>query len=585
MAGETKILSFSEGTAVTAPSQSFLIASSLSVYANDAAYVAAKGSAAAEGDIYANSTDGMIHTYDGTNWKTSQNMKNNFIATAPPGVGDDDADGYEVGSMWLDTTPGIWYICNDASTGAAAWIQVIDGTNPQSIAGIKTFTDTTDASDKDTASVVLEGGLAIEKKIFVGTDATVTGNLAVATIDVTTDIDTPLVTNDSADLTLSTTTSGNINLNSVDNTVLVNSADATNATTQTVKFGDDTGGITGVRNINGDMQYQNLGGGWTSLSSGTGYLQPHLQSDIGLSISMAGNAVTVALKRADGSTDGSAGNPIKIGFRHTTVTTGGFNIRSVTGALSMTIDSGATLGTTSGDSETIYIYALDNAGTVELAASKMKFNEAELQTTTLLDGSADDAYTIYSDVARTTKPIKLIGHFISTQAAAGTWVTSASEVFVGEAALAKHELVAARYDTDSGQSIASATEVIINFDSATFGYTTHSGLVTTGADWKFTANERGKFTVASFILLDSAAWDVGEYANLQVFKNGVWLCHLCFQEKSTSVTAFMGVGGSTTVALNVGDYISVKAYQNSGNAIALVAGEEYNWIAIDKVGL
>ena len=68
MAGETRVLTFAEGVSVEAPPQTFLIASSLSQYASDADFVTAKGSAAAQGDIYLNTTDGKIHYYD-TSWQ------------------------------------------------------------------------------------------------------------------------------------------------------------------------------------------------------------------------------------------------------------------------------------------------------------------------------------------------------------------------------------------------------------------------------------------------------------------------------------------------------------------------------------
>lgn len=48
---------------------------------------------------------------------------NNFAATAPPAVTDDDGDGYDFGSMWVDTTdPTQAWICVDPSTGAAVWL-------------------------------------------------------------------------------------------------------------------------------------------------------------------------------------------------------------------------------------------------------------------------------------------------------------------------------------------------------------------------------------------------------------------------------------------------------------------------------
>jgi len=49
------------------------------------------------------------------------NQLNNMAAAAAPVVGDDDADGYDVGSVWYDTTADIAYICLDNATGAAVW--------------------------------------------------------------------------------------------------------------------------------------------------------------------------------------------------------------------------------------------------------------------------------------------------------------------------------------------------------------------------------------------------------------------------------------------------------------------------------
>lgn len=42
-------------------------------------------------------------------------------ATTAPTVGDDGADGYQVGDRWIDTTTAREYVCVDASVGAAVW--------------------------------------------------------------------------------------------------------------------------------------------------------------------------------------------------------------------------------------------------------------------------------------------------------------------------------------------------------------------------------------------------------------------------------------------------------------------------------
>lgn len=48
---------------------------------------------------------------------------NKLNASAPPTINDDSADGYSVGSLWIDTTNDIAYICVDATSGAAIWVR------------------------------------------------------------------------------------------------------------------------------------------------------------------------------------------------------------------------------------------------------------------------------------------------------------------------------------------------------------------------------------------------------------------------------------------------------------------------------
>lgn len=64
-----RIVDFADGySSSAAPIQGLLTATSLGVYANDAAFVTAKGSAAAQGDSYYNTTLLKARTYSGTTW-------------------------------------------------------------------------------------------------------------------------------------------------------------------------------------------------------------------------------------------------------------------------------------------------------------------------------------------------------------------------------------------------------------------------------------------------------------------------------------------------------------------------------------
>jgi hypothetical protein len=137
-----------------------------------------------------------------------------------------------------------------------------------------------------------------------------------------------------------------------------------------------------------------------------------------VSASVAANALTVTL------------NPTTLDFRSNSLTNGAINTRSIVSAISLTISSGSTLGTINGIASRIAILAIDNNGTVELAAVNMA-GGVNLDETTLINttaeggaGAADSATVVYSQSARTGVPFRVVGYVESTQATAGTWVTA-----------------------------------------------------------------------------------------------------------------------------------------------------------------
>lgn len=152
--------------------------------------------------------------------------------------------------------------------------------------------------------------------------------------------------------------------------------------------------------------------------------------NVGLSASVASNALTVSLKTAAGAT-ASSSDPIVIPFRDSTASTGTPVYRQVTGALSVTVSSGSTLGHPSAKDAYVWVYAIDNAGTVELAVAGSRiFDEGTLYSTTMEGGAgaADASATLYSTTARSNVPVRLLGRLKSNQSTAGTWATAISEV-------------------------------------------------------------------------------------------------------------------------------------------------------------
>lgn len=139
-------------------------------------------------------------------------------------------------------------------------------------------------------------------------------------------------------------------------------------------------------------------------------------------VSASAGALTIALKDAAGN-DPSAGSPVTIGFRGATAASGVYNSRTVTSALSVVVPSGATLGlaaTPTAGGNSVFVYAVDNAGTVSLAVSTAYQDTSGLLTVSTLDTSSDDSGLYGTSLA--TKPVRLLGRLTWTSAPNGTWV-------------------------------------------------------------------------------------------------------------------------------------------------------------------
>ena len=51
-------------------------------------------------------------------------LKHNLAASVAPAAGNDSTQNYEPGSVWVDTTANLAYICLDASAAAAVWTEI-----------------------------------------------------------------------------------------------------------------------------------------------------------------------------------------------------------------------------------------------------------------------------------------------------------------------------------------------------------------------------------------------------------------------------------------------------------------------------
>lgn len=186
----------------------------------------------------------------------------------------------------------------------------------------------------------------------------------------------------------------------------------------------------------------NVGTGGQLLSSGgagapswfTSELNSSGIRNLGIATSVGSSALTISLKQSDGSTDPASGDgAVIVGMRSSTLTSGAFNKRSVTAALSLVISSGSTLGQTNAKPANIYVYLIDNAGTLELAVSGTRYAEMGVISTTAEGGAgaADSGTVVYSTTARSNVPYRLVGVITNTQTTAGTWASAGTVLGVG----------------------------------------------------------------------------------------------------------------------------------------------------------
>lgn len=152
--------------------------------------------------------------------------------------------------------------------------------------------------------------------------------------------------------------------------------------------------------------------------------------NLSIAATVGSKALTVAVKGEDGN-DCSASNVHTAVFRSATLTDGKPAPRTLQAASSIVLPSGATLGFTANEAGRIYVWEIDNAGTVEPALSRTAdiFPESNLVSTTAIGADSDSASVMYSTTARTNVACRCIGYIeITTGATAGEWDNNPTKI-------------------------------------------------------------------------------------------------------------------------------------------------------------
>jgi len=342
---------------------------------------------------------------------------------------------------------------------------------------------TTDSSSISTGTIVTAGGVGIAKNLYVGANANIAGTLDVTgTVTVT----NPVVNNIKMGYTTTATAGATTTL-----TISSNYRQFfTGVLSQTIVLPVTSTLVTGIayeieNNSTGTLTVNSSGGNlvgtipagvcahavcigttlttaadwdWDYISNtsitGTGSTvlanSPTLTSPVISTITNTGTLTlptttgTIALtsnivqiQPISASVAASAltitASALNLDFRSTTLGSG--TVTKVIGTpANLVISSGSTLGTVNATQSRIVVIALNNAGTIELAAVNIsggnQLDETNLITTTAEGGAgaADSANVIYSTTARTSVAYRVIGYIESTQATAGTWATAPSTI-------------------------------------------------------------------------------------------------------------------------------------------------------------
>ena len=124
--------------------------------------------------------------------------------------------------------------------------------------------------------------------------------------------------------------------------------------------------------------------------------------------------------------------PCTIDFRATSLGSGVINTRNVAATISLVVPNGATLGTVNAIASRLVILAIYGPSNVELAivnlAGGVNLDESALINTIAISAASSAANVIYSTVARSGVPFRVVGYVDSTQATAGAWNTSPSAI-------------------------------------------------------------------------------------------------------------------------------------------------------------
>lgn len=144
------------------------------------------------------------------------------------------------------------------------------------------------------------------------------------------------------------------------------------------------------------------------------------------------NQLTVSLLAANTGAAATAGNPILVPFRDTTIASGDPVWVSLTSSASLTIGSGSTMGCVNAQTCRLWVVAFNNGGSLAVCAinalsgySVSPIDEGTLQSSAAGTSGGNSTQTYYCNASLlTNQAVRILGYVEVQESTAGQWSTS-----------------------------------------------------------------------------------------------------------------------------------------------------------------
>lgn len=337
-----------------------------------------------------------------------------------------------------------------------------------------------------------------------------------------------------------------------------------------------------------------LGSSWTlTLPTGTGTARQRLETDgtgvsswqsvrrtpadiqnLAIAASISSNILTVSLVTLLNATAPSSTDPIDIAFRNSTLATGQPVVRSVTAATTLTVGTAVSLGLPTATSNTFFVYALDNSGSIELFASAHPYwDEGSLQTTSTTGTSNQ---LLFGANARSSMPVRLLGRIKATWTSGVGW---SSITDIATIPFEKVAITCKAHVSSAGSYGSSSTRAQIT------AWATDTDTLNSFAGNQYTIPAAGQYVVMAS--LTWASGNENRAAIVEIRLNGSTVISSAVLDiVTTGGFAFNGPGMSAYYVGNfvAGDTIQMWGAQQNSGASAHGVDTATTYLVINRVG-